>query len=93
MERVVRRATVATALESKIRERFDALKTTLNERSRRLWAAAEAKAAGPGSISLVSRATGISRDTIARGRDEWVLFLTLIWDWFSDYLGHIHVVG
>lgn len=64
------RAAVKTVLESKIRQRFDALKTTLNERQRRLWAAAEAKAAGPGSNSLVSRATGVSRRAIARGLDE-----------------------
>lgn len=70
MAKVRHRGEVTTALESKIRERFKILEATLNERSRRLWAAAEAKAAGPGSISLVSRATGISRRAIARGRDE-----------------------
>lgn len=42
----------------------------LNERSRRLWAAREAKALGHGGIALVERATGISRSTIQRGLRE-----------------------
>lgn len=39
----------------------------LNERSRRLFAAAEAKTAGYGGIAAASRATGIARSTIGRG--------------------------
>jgi DNA-binding phage protein len=39
----------------------------LNERSRRLLAAAEAKTAGYGGIAAASRATGIARSTIGRG--------------------------
>jgi hypothetical protein len=58
------------SLEQSIRVRFEAMKSLLNERSRRMWAAAEVKAAGPGSISLVSRATGICRQSIARGCRE-----------------------
>ena len=46
------------------------LESSLNERSRRVWAAAEAQALGYGGASLVSRATGISRSTIMRGRKE-----------------------
>jgi hypothetical protein len=46
------------------------LKHSLNERSRRLWAAAEAKALGHGGASLVARATGVSRSTIVRGLKE-----------------------
>jgi hypothetical protein len=42
----------------------------LNERSRRLWAASEARAVGHGGIALVARATGISRSTIERGIAE-----------------------
>lgn len=61
---------VATTLRMKIRERFESLETTLNERTRRLWAGAEAKAVGPGAIPLVSRATGISRRVIALGLAE-----------------------
>lgn len=46
------------------------LEDSLNERSRRLWAAAEAQALGYGGASLVARATGISRSTIIRGLQE-----------------------
>jgi hypothetical protein len=46
------------------------LESSLNERSRRVWAAAEAQALGYGGASLVSQATGISRSTISRGRKE-----------------------
>ena len=45
-------------------------KDSLNERSRRLWAAAEAQALGNRGTSLVVRATGISRSTIVRGMKE-----------------------
>jgi len=46
------------------------LEGSLNERSRRLWAAAEAQALGYGGASLVAQATGISRSTIIRGLQE-----------------------
>lgn len=52
---------------SVIRERFTAVERELNERSRRLLAAAEAKTAGYGGITAVSRATGVARSTIGRG--------------------------
>jgi hypothetical protein len=52
---------------SVIRERFTAVSQELNERSRRLLAAAEAKTAGYGGIAAASRATGIARSTIGRG--------------------------
>jgi len=53
--------------ESPIRERFAAVGGSLNERSRRLFAAAEAKTAGHGGIAAAYRATGIARSTIGRG--------------------------
>ena len=43
-----------------VRDRFRFLEAVLDERSRRLLAAAESKAWGPGGISAVSRATGVS---------------------------------
>ena len=46
------------------------LKDSLDERSRRLWAAAEAQALGYGGASWVAAATGISRSTIVRGLKE-----------------------
>ena len=49
---------------------FEALSPALNERSRRLWAAAEARAHGYGGQALVSRATGVSVATIQRGLQE-----------------------
>jgi hypothetical protein len=42
----------------------------LNERSRRLFAASEAKAAGHGGILAVSEVTGVARSTIGRGLRE-----------------------
>jgi len=52
---------------SVIRARFTAVERDLNERSRRLLAAAEAKAAGYGGITAASQATGVARSTIGRG--------------------------
>jgi hypothetical protein len=42
----------------------------LDERGRRLWAAAEARAAGRGGIAAVVRATGISESTVLRGLSD-----------------------
>ena len=52
------------------RAKYRALAPTLTERSRRVWAATEARALGRGGITLVARATGISTSTIARGLNE-----------------------
>jgi hypothetical protein len=52
---------------SVIRARFTAVERDLNERSRRLLAAAEAKTAGYGGITATSLATGMARSTIGRG--------------------------
>jgi hypothetical protein len=51
---------------SVIRERFKAVGPDLNERSRRLLVAAEAKTAGHGGITAASQATGLARSTIGR---------------------------
>ena len=53
-----------------VRTKYEALAPVLNERTRRLWAAAEAEAVGHGGIALVARATGMSRTRIARGIEE-----------------------
>ena len=42
----------------------------LNERQRRLWVGAEARVLGRGGVSLVSRATGISRPTVYKALTE-----------------------
>lgn len=57
-------------IEAGIQKRFAALSPTLDEGQRRRHAAAEVLTAGPRSISMVSRATGLSRGTIAEGIRE-----------------------
>ena len=47
-----------------VRRKFQTLAPVLDERSRRVWAAAEAEALGYGGQSIVAAATGISRTTI-----------------------------
>ena len=59
-----------TSLELGVSARFKSLEVTLNEKSRRLWAAAEALAGGRGGVAAVHRATGISRTTIYEGIKE-----------------------
>jgi transposase len=57
-------------MEGMVREKFAALAPVLNERSRRLWAATEAKAVGYGGQTLVAKATGMSRNTMYIGMRE-----------------------
>lgn len=56
--------------EAEIKSRYASLKGTLTERSRRLFAGSEALAFGWGGITAVSRATGLSFETVRRGLDE-----------------------
>jgi transposase len=56
--------------EGEIKQRFSQLEAWLDERARRLWAAAESVAHGRGGISLVARASGVSRRAIAVGLAE-----------------------
>ncbi|MGA8364430.1 MAG: ISAzo13 family transposase [Solirubrobacteraceae bacterium] len=63
-----------------LRAKYDSLAPALTERSRRLWAATEARALGHGGIGMVERATGISRSTIARGIRETMAGATLASD-------------
>jgi transposase len=56
--------------EGRIRRRFGVLEKHLDERMRRLVAAAEAEALGVRGISVVSRSTGVSRQAIRRGMKE-----------------------
>ena len=53
-----------------IRAKLQRLWPHLNERGRRLLAAAEAMQIGHGGVSLVSRACGLSRVTITKGMNE-----------------------
>ena len=56
--------------EVAIGERFRALAGELDERQRRLWAAAEARSHGRGGIAATARATGMALDTIRKGIAE-----------------------
>ncbi len=53
-----------------VRQRFAALESVIDERTRRLLVAAESSAWGPGGISVVSQATGVSRQVIRQGLRE-----------------------
>jgi transposase len=53
-----------------IKQRFASLEPFLDERLRRLYAAAEAKALGYGGVSVVARETGVSRRAISNGIKE-----------------------
>ncbi|MGC1955227.1 MAG: hypothetical protein WA970_22160 [Gammaproteobacteria bacterium] len=57
--------------EQVIKQKFLVLNPVLDERSRRLRAACEAKALGWGGIAVVSQATGLSRTTISVGLREY----------------------
>lgn len=53
-----------------IRLKYKKMSRVMNERSRRLWAATEARAIGWGGVARVARATGIARNTITVGLRE-----------------------
>jgi transposase len=57
-------------LEAKIVAKYAAIGPVLDERGRRLWAAAESLSIGYGGDAVVSDATGISRPTIRAGRRQ-----------------------
>jgi len=54
----------------RVRERFVLLTPVMDERTMRLWAAAEAMALGPGGATIVTEATGIRKKRIRAGRME-----------------------
>ena len=56
--------------EAVIQRKYLAIRDSLNERSRRLWAAAEAREAGRGGCAAVLRVTGMSSRTLAKGLHE-----------------------
>ena len=57
-------------IEQEIRAKYRALLPSMDERHRRLWAGTEARALGRGGIAVVARATGLARNTVARGLGE-----------------------
>jgi transposase len=60
-----------------IKAKYTSLEPVLDERARRLWAAAEARAIGRGGITRVAEATGLSRVTIRAGLHELDFPVTL----------------
>jgi hypothetical protein len=58
------------SLEATLVEKYSAVSSLLDERARRLWAAAESRAIGFGGDTVVSAATGLARQTIRKGRQE-----------------------
>jgi hypothetical protein len=56
--------------EDAIRYRWESVGSKLDERGRRLFAAAEVRTAGWGGLAVVSRITGLARSTINRGEDD-----------------------
>jgi len=56
--------------EDAIRYRWDTVGSKLDERGRRLFAAAEVRSAGRGGLTVVSRITGLARSTINRGEGD-----------------------
>jgi hypothetical protein len=57
-------------LEATLVAKFSVMAPVLDERARRLWAAAESVVIGYGGDALVSAATGLARETIRNGRRE-----------------------
>src|SRR3954453_2118073 len=55
---------------ARIQRKYHSLLPEMDERRRRQWAAAEARELGWGGVSLVARATGLSRPTITAGMRE-----------------------
>src|SRR5258708_36787212 len=53
-----------------VAQKYEAMRPYLNERSRRLWAATEARLLGYGGQKIVHEATGLSGTTIRRGLGE-----------------------
>ena len=56
--------------EIALKQKFDSIWPHLDERSRRMLAAAEARQLGYGGVSIVSRLCGLSRVTITKGIKE-----------------------
>jgi hypothetical protein len=56
--------------EGAIRYRWETVGGKLDERGRRMFAAAEVRTAGWGGLAIVARITGLARSTINRGEDD-----------------------
>jgi len=61
---------IAQKTVNAIKIKYETLKTELDERSRRMWATAEAESLGYGGVTVVSKTTSIAESTIRLGRHE-----------------------
>ena len=61
---------ISPEIVNNIRNKYEALKSELDERRRRLWAATEATSLGHGGVAAVSKATNLAESTIRIGRGE-----------------------
>jgi len=61
---------IRAKVENSIKIKYEALRSELDERSRRLWAASEANVLVFGGVAAVSRATGLAESTIRIGKKE-----------------------
>lgn len=55
---------------SAVKKSYKLISPHLDERTRRLWCAAQARALGHGGVTLVQEATGVSRPCITRGKKD-----------------------
>src|SRR3954453_15687407 len=59
-----------SSLLDTVRAKYDLLRPLMDERMRRQWAASEAMSLKRGGVTVVARATGLSRTTIGEGMRE-----------------------
>src|SRR3954451_16347498 len=59
-----------SSLLDTVRAKYDLLRPWTDERMRRQWAASEAMSLKGGTVTVVARATGLSRTTIGEGMRE-----------------------
>ncbi|HYQ90694.1 MAG TPA: ISAzo13 family transposase [Candidatus Competibacteraceae bacterium] len=61
---------IAETVVETLKQKYQLLKSELDERGRRLWAASESLALGRGGLKAVEEATGLGNNTIRRGCRE-----------------------
>ena len=61
---------VAPSQHNVLAQKFSTILPLLDERQRRLWLAAEARAIGRGGMQAVAAAARVSRVTLRRGMEE-----------------------
>lgn len=59
-----------TKTTKEYKKKYKNIKPFLNERSRRIWAATESESYGWGGVTLFSKVTGLTRNTIIKGIKE-----------------------